>query len=271
MTPRCSVVLTSYERPRHLALVLEGYRRQTLGDFELIVADDGSGPETRAVVERFAASAPFPVRHLWHERDGHRRTVILNRGIAEARSDYVVFSDGDCIPAADFLAVHLQQREPARMLIAGYVRIDPEAGARLDAGAVAQGVHETWVTADQRRALWRRHRRNQWQILRRRRRRPHNLAANMSVARAALVRVNGYDERFRGWGNADGDLRERLRMTGVRLKSIWPHALVFHLDHPVESSRRDAARNRAYAKRPDVPAFAEQGLVKPGAPGASRG
>ena len=65
-----------------------------------------------------------------------------------------------------------------------------------------------------------------------------------------------------GVTTALGDLRERLKMIGVRPKSIWPHALVFHLNHPTEASRARAAVNRAYAKRPEVPAFAEQGIVK---------
>ena len=77
--------MSTWERPAHLALALAGYLRQTGGvDFELIVADDGSGPETAAVVRRFAEQAPFPVQHVWHAREGHHRTAILNLAVARA-------------------------------------------------------------------------------------------------------------------------------------------------------------------------------------------
>jgi hypothetical protein len=82
----------------------------------------------------------------------------------------------------------------------------------------------------------------------------------MSLARADLLRVNGYDENYRGWGNEDGDLRERLKRTGVWPKSIWTRAVVFHLDHPTDATRNDRA-NLAYSRRPDIPVFAERGIV----------
>ena len=259
----CSVVLTTYERPGHLALALAGYARQTRRDFELIVADDGSGPETAAQVRSFAKTAAFPVHQLRHERDGHRRTVILNRAIAAAESDYLLFSDGDCIPAARLVETHLCARRASRMLLGGYLRVSPEDSARADAAWVTSGAFERSANPAQRLGLYRRHLRNRWQILLRRRRRPHNLALNMSAWKADLVRVNGFDERFRGWGNADGDLRERLKRVGVWPRSVWHRAVVFHLHHPLEATRADPSAHRAYAHRAPVEPFAEQGIVKP--------
>jgi hypothetical protein len=84
----------------------------------------------------------------------------------------------------------------------------------------------------------------------------------MSLWKRDLLRVNGFDEHLRGWGSADGDLRERLKRVGVRPRSIWHRAVVYHLDHPVEASSRDASGNRAYARRPDVPAWASDGIRK---------
>ncbi len=264
MTPKICVLMCSHERPAHLALALAGYLRQTGGvDFELIVADDGSGPETAAVVQRFAERAPFPVQHVWHARDGHRRTVILNLAATHTLTEQLLYTDGDCVPAADLVAVHHREREPGRLLIGGYVRIAPEIADSADAGWVLRGEHERLLGARQRLSLLRRHAKNRWQILTRRRRRPHNLGLNMSLARADLLRVNGYDENYRGWGNEDGDLRERLKRVGVWPKSIWTKAVVFHLDHPTDPTRKDRARNLAYSRRPEIPVVAVRGIAKP--------
>jgi glycosyltransferase involved in cell wall biosynthesis len=262
VTPAVSVVMSTWERPEHLALALAGYLRQTGGvEFELLVADDGSGPETAAVVRRFAERAPFPVQHVWQPHDGYRRAAILNRAVERASGEQVLYTDGDCVPSADLVAVHRREREPGKLLIGGYIRIQPEIGDGADEDWVARGEHERLLGRRERSALLRRHLRNLWQIRTRRRRRPHNLGLNMSLARADLLRVNGYDENYRGWGNEDGDLRERLKRTGVWPKSIWTRAVVFHLDHPPDSTRNDRA-NLAYSRRSDIPIFAERGIVK---------
>jgi len=265
MKPEISVVMSTWERPAHLALALAGYLRQT-GDvrFELIVADDGSGPETAAVVRRFAEKAPFPVQHVWHAREGHHRTAILNKAVARASGEQVLYTDGDCLPAADLVEVHRRELEPGTLLIGGYLRIRPEIGDAATETWVARGEHERLLGRRERLALWRRHLKNLWQIRTKRRRRPHNLGLNMSLARADLLRVNGYDENYRGWGNEDGDLRERLKQLGVWPKSIWTRAVVFHLDHPTDPTRQDRARNLAYSRRQGIPVFAESGIVKRG-------
>jgi glycosyltransferase involved in cell wall biosynthesis len=262
--PEISVVMSTWERPAHLALALAGFLRQTGGvAFELLVADDGSGPETGAVVDRFAARAPFPVEHVWHAREGHRRATILNLAVARASGEQVLYTDGDCVPAADLLAVHRREREKGKLLIGGYVRVRAEIGDGADEDWVLRGEHERLLGARERLALLRRHAKNVWQIRTRRRRRPHNLALNMSLARADLLRVNGYDEGFRGWGNVDGDLRERLKRAGVWPKSIWTKAVVYHLEHPVDPTRAQRAHNLARSRRADIPVFAEHGIVKP--------
>jgi glycosyltransferase involved in cell wall biosynthesis len=107
---RIAVVVTTYNRPDALALVLDGYAAQTDRDFELIVADDGSTEDTRRVVEGFAAGAPFPVRHVWQSDYGFRAAAIRNRAIAATEAAYIIFTDGDCVPATDFAPSSMRAR-----------------------------------------------------------------------------------------------------------------------------------------------------------------
>ena len=105
---RIAVIVTTYNRPDALAAVLEGYLAQTDRDFEVLVADDGSTPDTAQVVQQFQARATFPIHHVWQEDDGFRAAAIRNRALAATTADYIIFTDGDCIPPADFVA---QQRK----------------------------------------------------------------------------------------------------------------------------------------------------------------
>ena len=101
-----AVIVTTYNRPDALAAVLAGYAAQRDAEFELLIADDGSTDDTRRVVDEFKARAKFPVTHVWHEDQGFRAAAIRNRALAATRAEYVIFSDGDCVPSPRFVAQH---------------------------------------------------------------------------------------------------------------------------------------------------------------------
>src|SRR6185503_8713928 len=94
-TPPSSVgvVFTTYNRPRDLERVLAGYARQTHKDFEIVIADDGSGRETRECVARARDEWQLDVRHVWHEDLGFRKCRILNRAIVETSAEYLILTD----------------------------------------------------------------------------------------------------------------------------------------------------------------------------------
>jgi len=234
---RIAVIVTTYNRPDALEAVLEGYLTQTDPDFELIVADDGSGDATRAVVERFAARARFPVRHVWQDDQGFRAAAIRNKAVAATDADYVLFTDGDCIPARDFVSQHRRLAEAGWFLSANRVLLSE----RFTREVLEQRlpIHRwglgRWLLAWLRRDV------NRWLPLVRlpdgafRKRGAARWegakTCNLSATRADLLRVNGLDERYAGWGLEDSDLVIRLLHAGIRHKSARFAAPVFHLWH----------------------------------------
>src|SRR5262249_35966640 len=103
---RLVVIVTTYNRPDALAAVLDGYAVQSDTGFDLIVADDGSTADTAEVVTRFAARAPFSVSHVWQEDQGFRAAAVRNKAAAKTEAQYIVFSDGDCVPSRRFVHQH---------------------------------------------------------------------------------------------------------------------------------------------------------------------
>src|SRR4051794_24249197 len=103
---KVAVILSTYNAPQRLTAAMTGYAAQSHREFELVVADDGSSAETRAVVEKFAERLQRPIKHLWHEDRGFRKCRILNQAILSTNAEYCIFSDGDCVPRADFIATH---------------------------------------------------------------------------------------------------------------------------------------------------------------------
>ena len=249
---RMAVVVTTYNRPDALERVLSAYLAQEDRDIELLVADDGSTDDTRRVVERFAGRSAFPVRHLWHEDRGFRAGAIRNRAIAATDADYIVFTDGDCVPLAGFVASHRALAEPG-WFVAGNRMLLSE---RLTAQVLRQAIAlERWSRFDWVRAFLRRDVNRLAPLWRRglsdphgwRRRQPARWegakSCNLGVWRSDLVQVNGFDEAYVGWGLEDSDLVIRLLHAGVRHKSGRFGTPLAHLWH-AENDRGRLEENR---------------------------
>lgn len=247
-----SVVLSTYNQPAWLQKTLLGYAAQTAGSFEVVIADDGSDARTSEAIERMASAFPVPVVHVWHPDQGFRKSAILNRAIEAARTDYLVFSDGDCIPRADFVATHAALRRPGRFLSGGYCKLPMTTSQQVDAEDIVQGrfADPTWL---------RHHGCTDAAISRKLR--VHGLRARvwdqLSTARASwnghnasgwrsdILAVNGFDERM-GYGGQDREFGERLVNRGIRGIRIRHRAIVVHLDHPRGYATAESiAHNRA--------------------------
>jgi GT2 family glycosyltransferase len=237
-----SVIVSTYDRPAELDAVLRGLAEQADRDFEVVVADDGSGPETEALVEGRREAFPEPLVHVRQPDEGYRLALARNRAALVAAGDYLVFMDGDCVPRRRFVSAL------RRALLAGWF----VAGRRLELGPKLsrrvldeQLAVQRWSAA--RLAL---HGVRGLSAMTGRDRRitgrldvpefrPHAKAYGflLGVSRADFERANGFDSRFVGWGEEDVDLAVRLRRLGLRCGHPGPQATLLHLWHPASKPR----------------------------------
>lgn len=249
---RCTLLVTTYNWKEALAAVLASVRRQSRLPDEVVVADDGSRADTRALLEAQARDFPTPLRHVWQEDAGFRAARNRNRAIAASRGDYVVCIDGDMVLHRHFVADHLALAEPGSFLQGGRVQATPALTERLLAGA--RPVFAPWMDADfaavhgdeRRHAL-------RWPWLARRKARSANagvtvMSCNLSAWREDLLRVNGFDERMEGYGSEDLELDLRLRNAGLRRRRLKFAGLAIHLQHcsraPVDPEDMTLPNNR---------------------------
>jgi glycosyltransferase involved in cell wall biosynthesis len=231
-------VLTTYEQPRALELVLWGYARQTRTDFEIVVADDGSGPETGEVIDRVRADTSLDIRRVWHENRGFRKTEILNRAIVAATGEYLIFSDGDCIPREDFVAVHISEARADTFLSGGYLKLPKGLSERLTVDDVRSGsvFKRSWLTSrgwkgGRRRLRLTRSRRVGRILDRVTPTRATWNGHNASTWKSCILAVNGFDMDM-GYGGLDRALGERLVNIGVSGRQIRHRAPCLHVWHP---------------------------------------
>lgn len=265
--PRVSVILSIFDQPVAFSYALIGYQRQSFRDFELIIADDGSDEETKALVDECRRTSDFPVKHVWQENQGYRRPKIANEAVRKSEGDVILLSDGDCIPHRDFVKVHAEQSGAGKFCVGGYIRLSPEYCPTMTKENVRAGEYEAQMTAADRRRFKITHWKGLWGVLWGRVTRPKVYGCNISAGKDVYAAVNGYDENFDGFGKEDSDLRNRFRRYGAKPVSLWGKTWVYHVDDIIDPKirRRRIPRKDAshYYYRKDIPVRCVNGLVKP--------
>ena len=247
MTELISVIVTTYLRPDALDAVLRGLDAQADRDFEVIVADDGSGPETAALVAGWQKH--MPVAHVWQENKGFRAAAIRNRAVQQSRGAICIFLDGDCIPRPDFVAQHRRLAEPGWFVAGNRILLSAELTGEIlrdKLPAERWGIGQ-WISLRQKGRInrlspflslrlgpLRKLEAQRWRGAR---------SCNLAIHRGDLDRVDGFDSAFTGWGLEDSDLIIRLIRSGARRKDGRFATGVLHLWHP-HSDRSQLPENQ---------------------------
>jgi len=232
-----SVIFTTYNHPKWLEKVLWGFYVQTYTDFEIIIADDGSGEETRRIIDNFRSESKMNIKHVWHDDKGFRKCRILNKAILKSEADYLIFTDGDCIPHPNFVKNHIELSAENSFLSGGYFKLPLDISRKITkenilkkivtkpSWLLKQGVPFTTKISKLyshliigalldkitiTRATWNGHSASTWRKL--------------------ILQVNGFDERMQ-YGGEDRELGERLINMGVKAKQVRYRCSCVHLDH----------------------------------------
>ena len=265
-----SVVVTTYNRSDALLRVLEGLATQNSGgNYEVVVADDGSRLEHVTAVLSSPAAKSLRLRHVWHPDVGFTAALVRNLGALQTGGRYLVFLDGDCVPLPDFVHAHRRLAERG-WLVSGSRVLCSERWTRqlLSSNEPRQSLDVTTLDWVGRRfrgdinklthllhlpdAAWRKRRARSWHGIR---------SCNLAIWRDDFAAVDGFDASFAGWGHEDADLVVRLLNHGVRRKDGACATEVLHLWH-VESDRSHASPNAARVSQrcQDATTSAERGL-----------
>ena len=238
-----SVIVSVYNRFDFLELVLAGLERQTMWDFEVVIADDGSNETFADNLKKITPALPFPLIHVRHEDKGFRKNKILNKAIEAANSDYLIFIDGDCIPHSKFLDEHTRYGSRYVCLTGRRVNLSEKISTQLTPGMVKRGWLEKntmklitdglfgksdyvekgfyvknktlrGILNDKPRGL---------------------LGCNFSINKDDLLHINGFDERYEAPSiGEDSDIQYRLELAGMRIRSLNNIAVQYHLYHPLQ-------------------------------------
>ena len=229
-----SAVIACYDDADIVERNLAAFARQSHRDFELIIADDGSREDYRPLLERWAPRFLHPIQHVRHEDLGFRKTRVLNRAVYVSRFDRLIFVDMDCLPHQDFVRNHVRYLEPGGVLACRRVNVQREdvpsaehiwqrgldfgplrllalrlrgRAELIEHGIVLPVAYETGY-----RGI---------------------LGSNFSAWKSDLEKINGFNAEFAGPGWEDTDIDYRLRLAGVKIRTLRHKIVEYHVEHPV--------------------------------------
>ena len=247
-----STIITTYNSPGKLDLVLCGMTRQHRPPDEVLIADDGSSEETSDLIASWTRKLGKDLKHIWQCDRGFRKTRITNEAVRQARGDHLIFLDGDAVPHSLWVADHLRAADGNRILCGRRVKLGKEVSNRIRREAVLRGdlelltgpVSKSALAGDTKRFLL--GIRLPVPMARGFHPRPRKLmGVNFSLPRRAYERVNGYDEDWANYECEDRDLELRLIRSGYPLYPLLNRAIVYHLYHPMRPvSEQTEARVR---------------------------
>ena len=233
---KTSLLISTYNWPEALELVLLSTNNQTEKPDEILIADDGSSEETTNLIKDFQKKSFVPIKHFWHEDKGFRKAIILNKAIAAAKGEYIIQVDGDCILHKDFVRDHKALAQPNVYLFGSRVNIQekflPELFAsqkikfsffdkgikkrtrNLRVPALSSLYNTTNEVSDKMRGC------------------------NVSYWKKDVIAVNGYNEEFEGWGREDSELIIRMMHNGVLGRRLRYRGIVYHIWHEVKDQSR---------------------------------
>lgn len=238
---RTELVISTYNSPHALRLTLLSVTSQGCKPDVICIADDGSGHETKAVIDNFGTEFPdLSVRHVWHPDKGFEKNVILNKAVASSDADFMIFTDGDCLMHPAYVARHVELAHPTRYSCGSLIRLNAGATADVAEQDVLTGrvFDREWLRAQNAFDRITTHLKSGalpkplssglerfWPI-----RRTWS-GSNASAYRQAIVAVNGFDEQMK-YGGEDKEFGVRLTNYGIRGRHLRFTAPLVHLDHP---------------------------------------
>ncbi len=230
--PTCSLNISTYNWPAALKLCLQSVLLQKVMPDEVVIADDGSGPETKVIIDEYAAKAPFPVIHVWHEDKGYCLPEIQNKAIVKSFCDYIIQIDGDCLLHPLFIADHLRLAKQHTFVCGTRSMIKEDYTTELlhkgnlffpfNNRHLSKKFNAVYnIPLAYLHNWFQRGRKNYLYVK----------GCNMAFWKVDLLKVNGHNEYFIGWGKEDNDLALRLLNTGINIRFAKFSAIQYHLHH----------------------------------------
>ncbi|WP_069660418.1 glycosyltransferase family 2 protein [Arcticibacter eurypsychrophilus] len=228
-----SLIISTYNWPKALEKCLLSILIQKQLPNEVLVADDGSGQETRQLIERYKLIFPVPIKHIWHEDQGFRKSKIINEAVRNSSFDYLIQIDGDVILHPYFVKDHIAVREEGvfirgtRAMLSAHKTQEILETENIKLTIFSKGlkhrINALWIPTLKQLGI---RKENSSKSVR---------GSNLAFWKSDFILINGYNNELEGWGHEDEELAARFINNDIIKKIVKLCAIQYHLHHKPSS------------------------------------
>ena len=224
-----SLIISTYNWPEALELVLKSILTQYVFPNEIIIADDGSTIETKNMITFYQSKFKIPLIHVYQEDTGFRLSEIRNKAIKKSTGDYIIQIDGDVILHKNFIEDHLKIAKENCFVRGSRVKMDENLSKKILANKTAKislltkgiknrgnGIRFPFLTK---------------LLIYKKEDKLKMLGCNMAFWRKDVFKINAYDNNLQGWGYEDSELAARLINCNLKKRVMKNMGIVHHIYH----------------------------------------
>ena len=248
---RTSLIITTYNWKEALKLTLDSVVRQTVAPDEVIIADDGSSDDTKEIIEEYKKTCTIPIYHSWQEDKGFRLARSRNKAISISKHEYIIIVDGDIILHKKFIQDHIRLSEDGTYLQGSRVLLNASSSEKI--------LEKQLFTRPHIFSRKFKNRVNYFyspllsKLFFKTKTKSHSgvRGCNFSFFKKDIIRINGFNEDFNGWGREDSEFVERLFNSGIERRNLKFRAVQYHLFHNegTASSKNDLILEKAIKEK----------------------
>lgn len=228
---KVSLIITTYNWPEALLLVLKSIEIQTVKPNEVIIADDSSKKETANIIKNFSKKTSLKIIHSWQEDIGYRLSMSRNKAIAKSSYEYIVMIDGDMILHPNFIEDHINFAKRGTFVQGVRAKINAlKSKEILTNGSIFfreldEGLKSKRYSIRSKLLSFLFSGKKYFNKLN------MFLGCNMAFFRTDCFNINGFNEDFIGWGRDDSEFGARLLHSGIDRRDLRFNAVAYHIHH----------------------------------------
>jgi len=232
---KVSLIITTFNRFDALELVLNSIEFQTILPHEIIIADDGSNINTVKKLDNFIKSSELNIIHSWQENLGFRLARSRNKAINISSGEYIIVVDGDMILDPNFISDHISHARRHQYIQGSRVLLTESKTSQVI------NNKDIFINFYSRGILNRKNAIRSKLLSKIFSKKSNSMTGirgcNMGFFKTDCEKINGFNNKFEGWGREDSEFVVRFLNAGFIKKHLKFSAVQYHLWHGHESEK----------------------------------